>query len=97
MRVAALLGLTAIAGLLWAQEPKSRIEFETNQHGWLVLPGAGGKIELTENAHDVKSGKRALRYTYTAAAGKLNAIIYLQSEDWAQGFRFWIKADRPAL
>jgi hypothetical protein len=86
-----------LIGVLWAQEPRSRIDFENSQHGWLVLPGAGGKVELTENPNDVKSGKRALRYTYAAAAGKLNAVIYLQPEDWAQAFRFWMKADRPAL
>jgi hypothetical protein len=97
MRYWTVLGLWTLAGALWAQEPKSVIGFETPQHGWLVLPGAGGKLELTENPNDVKAGKRALRYTYTAAAGKLNAIIYLEPELWAQGFRFWIKADRPAL
>ncbi|GIV07552.1 MAG: hypothetical protein KatS3mg017_0754 [Fimbriimonadales bacterium] len=95
MRYWTVLGL--LMGVLWAQEPRSRIDFENAQHGWLVLPGAGGKVELTENPRDVKSGKRALRYTYTAAAGKLNALIYLQPEDWAQAFRFWGKADRPAL
>ncbi|MDW8050948.1 MAG: carbohydrate binding domain-containing protein [Armatimonadota bacterium] len=89
-----LLGLSSI---LFAQEPQSRIDFETEQHGWLVLPGADGKVELTENPNDVKSGKRALRYTYTAAKGKLNAIIFLQPEPWAQAFRFWVKTDRPAM
>ncbi len=97
MRYWTVVGLLTLAGVLWAQTPKSVIGFETPQHGWLVLPGTGGKLELTENPNDVKSGKRALRYTYTAAAGKLNAIIYLEPELWAQGFRFWIKADRPAL
>jgi hypothetical protein len=97
MRYWTVVGLLALMGALWTQTPKSVIGFETPQHGWLVLPGAGGKVELTENPNDVKSGKRALRYTYTAAAGKLNAIIYLEPELWAQGFRFWIKADRPAL
>lgn len=66
-----------LLSVLWAQEPQSRIDFEKAQHGWFVLPGADGKVELTENPNDVKAGKRALRYTYTAAAGKLNAIIYL--------------------
>lgn len=97
MRYWTVVGLLTLTGALWAQTPKSVIGFETPQHGWLVLPGAGGKVELTENPNDVKSGKRALRYTYTAAAGKLNAIIYLEPELWAQGFRFWVKADRPAL
>jgi hypothetical protein len=97
MRYGTVVGLLALMGALWAQTPKSVIGFETPQHGWLVLPGAGGKVELTENPNDVKSGKRALRYTYTAAAGKLNAIVYLEPELWAQGFRFWVKADRPAL
>jgi hypothetical protein len=97
MRYWTVVGLLALTSALWAQTPKSVIGFETPQHGWLVLPGAGGKVELTENPNDVKSGKRALRYTYTAAAGKLNAIIYLEPELWAQGFRFWVKADRPAL
>lgn len=91
----------AAVGLLLSmfggQEPHSRLNFETAQHGWFVLPGAGGRVELTENPNDVKAGKRALRYTYTAAAGKLNAIVYLEPENWAQAFRFWIKADRPAL
>ena len=86
-----------LMGALWAQEPKSRIDFESPQHGWFVLPGADGTVELTENPNDVKAGKRALRYTYTAAPGKLNAIVYLEPESWAQAFRFWIKADRPAL
>ncbi|MCX7992621.1 MAG: hypothetical protein N2651_03010 [Fimbriimonadales bacterium] len=86
-----------LTGALWAQEPKSLIDFESGQHGWLVLPGADGKVELTENPNDVKSGKRALRYSYAAAAGKLNAIVYLEPESWTQAFRFWIKADRPAL
>ncbi len=86
-----------LMGILWAQEPQSRIDFEDARHGWLVLPGAGGKIDLTDNPNDVKAGKRALRYTYTAAAGKLNAIIYLEPESWTQAFRFWIKADRPAM
>ncbi|MCS7190142.1 MAG: hypothetical protein NZ843_00915 [Fimbriimonadales bacterium] len=97
MRIWTVVGLAVALGIVAAQEPKSRVEFENEQHGWFVLPGAGGKVELTENPNDVKSGKRALRFTYTAAAGKLNAIIYLQREDWAQAFRFWIKADRPAL
>ncbi len=95
MKAWAAFGLVISAFV--AQEPQSRIDFETNQHGWLVLPGADGKVELTENPNDVKAGKRALRYTYTAAAGKLNAIIYLEPENWARAFRFWIKADRPAL
>lgn len=86
-----------LLSVLWAQEPQSRIDFEKAQHGWFVLPGADGKVELTENPNDVKAGKRALRYTYTAAAGKLNAIIYLEPESWTQAFRFWMKADRPAL
>ncbi len=97
MRYWTALGLLTLAGALWAQEPKSVIGFEDAKHGWIVLPGAGGKVELTENPNDVKSGKHALRYTYTAAAGKFNAIVYLEPELWAQGFRFWIKADRPAL
>ncbi|GIV06274.1 MAG: hypothetical protein KatS3mg016_1849 [Fimbriimonadales bacterium] len=95
MRYWTVVGL--LISVLWAQEPHSRIDFENTHHGWFVLPGAGGKVELTENPNDVKSGKSALRYTYTAAAGKLNALIYLQPENWAQAFRFWIKADRPAL
>ncbi len=95
MRYWMMLGL--LMGALWAQEPKSRIDFESTQHGWFVLPGAGGTVALTENPNDVKAGKRALRYTYTAAAGTLNAIMYLEPETWTQAFRFWIKADRPAL
>lgn len=95
MRYWAILGL--LTSILWVQEPHARIDFENAHHGWLVLPGTGGKVELTENPNDVKSGKHALRYTYTAAVGKLNALIHLQPEDWAQAFRFWVKADRPAL
>lgn len=97
MRIWTVVGLCALVGALGAQTPKSVIEFEDTRHGWLVLPGAGGTLDLTENPNDVKSGKRALRYTYTAAAGKLNAIIHLEPELWAQGFRFWIKADRPSM
>ena len=47
-----------LMGALWAQEPKSRIDFESPQHGWFVLPGADGTVELTENPNDVKAGKR---------------------------------------
>ncbi|MGQ9657840.1 MAG: hypothetical protein ACUVV1_08045 [Fimbriimonadales bacterium] len=97
MRLGTVVGLCALVGALGAQTPKSVIDFENTQHGWLVLPGTGGSLELTEKPNDVKSGKRALRYTYTAAAGKLNAIIHLEPELWAQGFRFWIKAERPSL
>lgn len=97
MRTWMSCGLAVALIVVWAQGARSVIGFEDAQHGWFVLPGAGGTVELTENPNDVKVGKRALRYTYAVAKGKLNAIIYLQPETWAQGFRFWIKADRPAL
>jgi hypothetical protein len=95
-----------IAGGLWIalaalasaqQEPKSLIDFEREDHGWFVLPGADGKVERTTNALDVKNGKYALAYTYTVAQGKFNAIVRLEPESWAQGFRFWVKTDRPTM
>ncbi|MEN3001895.1 MAG: carbohydrate binding domain-containing protein [Armatimonadota bacterium] len=90
--------LLSLMGCLAAQqEPKSVIDFESEDHGWFVLPLADGKVERTSNPNDVKRGKYALMYTYTAAQGKLNAIIHLEPESWAQGFRFWIKTDRPTM
>lgn len=88
-----LLGSMALA----QQEPKSVIDFEREDHGWFVLPGADGKVERTSNERDVKSGKYALVYTYTVAQGKFNAIVRLEPESWAQGFRFWVKTDRPTM
>ncbi len=89
------LGLMALASAL--QEPKSVIDFEREEHGWFVLPGMDGKVERTTNPPDVKNGKYALVYTYTVARGKFNAIVRLEPESWAQGFRFWIKTDRPTM
>ena len=93
--VSGLLGLVALN--LAQQEPKSVIDFEREDHGWFVLPGADGKVERTSNERDVKSGKYALVYTYTVAQGKFNAIVRLEPESWAQGFRFWVKTDRPTM
>ena len=90
-----LLGLCALS--VGQTERDSRIDFEQENHGWFVLPGADGKVERTTNPHDVKSGKYALVYTYTVAQGKFNAIVRLEPESWAQGFRFWIKTDHPTL
>lgn len=73
----------------------SKMDFETDVHGWLVMPGADGKVDRITNATDVKNGKGALRYTYVAAPNKLNVIVHLEPEYYSQGFRFWIKTDRP--
>jgi len=73
----------------------SKMDFETDVQGWLVLPGADGKVERITNAADVKNGKGALRYTYVAAPNKLNVIVHLEPEYFSQGFRFWVKTDRP--
>lgn len=86
-----------LGGFQNAQEPRSVIDFEGLGHGWFVFPGFDGKVELTQNERDVKSGKQALQYTYVSAQGKLNGIIRLEPEPWAQAFRFWVKTDRPAL
>jgi len=90
-----LMGLAVLA--IAQQEPKSMIDFEREDHGWFVLPGADGKVERTTNERDVKGGKYALAYTYTVAQGKFNAIVRLEPESWAQGFRFWVKTDRPTM
>ncbi len=90
-----LMGLVALA--ICQQPPRSVIDFEREEHGWFVLPGADGKVERTTNANDVKNGKYALQYTYTVAQGKFNAIVRLEPESWAQGFRFWVKTDRPTM
>lgn len=77
--------------------PRSVVDFENPDHGWLVLPGFDGKVELTSNPIDVKEGKQAIQYTYVALPGKLNGIVRMEPEDWAQAFRFWVKTDRPTL
>ncbi|MFQ3610807.1 MAG: carbohydrate binding domain-containing protein [Fimbriimonadales bacterium] len=79
------------------QDPRSVIDFEKGNHGWYVLPGADGKVELTSNTPDVKSGKQALQYTYTAGSGILNVLFRLEPESWAEGFRFWVKTSRPTV
>ncbi len=80
-----------------AQETRSVIDFEKPNHGWYVLPGADGKIELTTNPPDVKNGKQALQYTYTAGQGILNVLFRLEPETWAEGVRFWVKTSRPTI
>jgi hypothetical protein len=60
-------------------------------------PAPTARWRRTTNPHDVKSGKYALVYTYTVAQGKFNAIVRLEPESWAQGFRFWVKTDHPTM
>ncbi len=99
----AVWGLTSalVVGLMTSlypqEETRSLIDFESSGHGWFVFPGFDGKVELTQNPRDVKGGKQALQYTYVSAQGKLNGIIRLEPEPWAQAFRFWVKTDRPTL
>ncbi len=104
MRAYALLGLMTLGWMALGesignaqQDPRSVIDFEKSDHGWFVLPGADGKLELTTNAVDVKSGKQALQYTYIAGKDVLNVILRLEAEPWAEGFRFWIKTSRPTI
>jgi hypothetical protein len=97
--VISLCGLVAIGSQEKDKDSKaskpSKMDFETDVQGWLVLPGADGKVERITNAADVKNGKGALRYTYVAAPNKINVIAHPEPEYFSQGFRFWIKTDRP--
>lgn len=103
MRLGSWFGLIALGCITQtmavgnAQDPRSVIDFEKSHHGWYVLPGADGKVELTTNPLDVKSGKQALQYTYTAGSGIINVLFRLEPEPWAQGFRFWVKTSRPTV
>ncbi len=92
-----LIGALAVLNMSAQETPRSVIDFEKADHGWMVLPGFDGRIELTRNPLDVKEGTQALQYTYVALQGKLNGIVRLEPEDWAQAFRFWVKTDRPTL
>ncbi|NUL81956.1 MAG: hypothetical protein HUU60_04420 [Armatimonadetes bacterium] len=90
----------AIAFATVGQEPaqKKGVQgFENSDEGWIILPGADGKAERTSNPNDVKSGERALVYTYVTGSGKLHAIVNPTVEYYAQGFRFWYKTDRPTI
>lgn len=92
-----LIGALAVLNMSAQETPRSVIDFEKADHGWMVFPGFDGRIELTRNPLDVKEGTQALQYTYVALQGKLNGIVRLEPEDWAQAFRFWVKTDRPTL
>ncbi|MFQ5809175.1 MAG: ankyrin repeat domain-containing protein [Armatimonadota bacterium] len=81
-------------------------EFETGTEGWRAIrmlmqeravQPLGG-LSVTNDAEDVKSGKGALQFSYTAARGSMEgvAVANLDAAE-AQSLRFWIKASREAL
>ena len=92
-----ILGLLTILGCCAAHAaaPIIQQDFETSESGWIAF-GGGGTVRLTREPANVKAGKSALAFEYTAAAkGFSAAVLPLADVSLAnmKALRFWLKTD----
>lgn len=97
LRALAVVSITVCALAANAQNPAPivRHTYEDSDGGWTIM-GTGGKISVTHDAANVKSGKAALQLDYSIKKGELAALLLATPDGMltkAKSFRFAIKSD----
>ncbi len=95
-----ILGMLSILGCCaaYAAAPIIQQDFETSESGWTAM-GGSGTVRLTREPANVKAGKSALAFEYTAAPKGFSAAV-LPVADISlanmKALRFWLKTDSAA-
>ncbi|MDQ6665669.1 MAG: hypothetical protein M3Z23_14910 [Acidobacteriota bacterium] len=80
-----------------AVSPIIHQDFETGESGWVTMGGAA-TLRVTHDLANVKTGKSALEFEYTAEPKKFSvALLPLTDVSLAnmKTIRFWLKTDSP--